>query len=472
MKPFLAFAIIISFIATTLYSADWPQYLGPDRNGISPETGLLRAWPETGPEVLWTVPLGPGFGGASVSDGNVFVLDRAGDTQDVLRCYDLDSGKEKWKYGYTAPGKTSYPGSRSVPTINGKHVFSCGPFGDVYCIDTTTHKPVWNKNIWKDFGGKAVPRWAISQSPLIVGDLLILGAQTKQAGVVAYNKKTGSVAWKSPALPGNVGYCSPKVVTIGGAEQIIMISGAPRSSRGRGGRSRGSRTGGREGRPPQPAPQEDAEKPAQAAKEPPPPAPPKGVVVGLDPKTGKTLWQYDGWQCRNPAPNVTAVGDDRLFITAGYDAGSAMIQVKKKGDTFTVTELFKTKDFGTHVHPAILYKDHLYAHCTDNSRKDGMSCISLDGTVKWKTGKNPVFDKGGFLLADGLLFSVDGVKGILYLVEPNPKGFKKLAEAKLLNTQQCWAPLALSDGKLLIRDQKQMRCVNVKSSPSEQKSKK
>jgi outer membrane protein assembly factor BamB len=477
MNPFLLLAFTISIVSVSVLGSDWPQYLGPERNAVSAETGLLRSWPAGGPEVLWTVPLGPGFGGAAVSDNAVFVLDRAGDTQDVLRCYSLATGKEQWKYGYTAPGKTSFPGSRSVPAIDGKYVYTCGPFGDVHCFDATTQKPVWHKNVWKDFGGDNVPRWGISQSPLIMGNLLILASQTKQAGVVAYNKKMGDVVWKTPAFPGNAGYVSPKIVTISGKEQIIMISGAPRSRRRRGDRQRGNRRPrqeGREGRPPRSLPQEpgEKEKPAEKAQpakddtEATPPEPPKGVVAGIDPKNGAILWTYDGWQCSIPIPNVTAVGDNRFFITAGYNAGSAMIKVEKKDKTYTVKELFKTMDFGTHVHPAILYKDHLYAHCTDNSRKDGMGCISLDGTVKWKTKKDPVFDKGGFILADGLLFSVDGVQGILYLVEPNPKEFKKLAEVKLLDTQQCWAPLALSNGKLLIRDQKQMKCVNVKTTPA------
>lgn len=476
MKPFLLFTFVISIVSVSAFGSDWPQYLGPDRNGISAETGLLRSWPESGPEVLWTVPLGPGFGGAAVSGDAVYVLDRAGDTQDVLRCFSLTTGKEQWNYRYTAPGKTSHPGSRSVPAIEGNYVFTCGPFGDVHCFDSGTHKPVWHKNVWKDFGGENVPMWGISQSPLVKGNLLILASQTKQAGVVAYNKKTGDVVWKTPALPGNTGYVSPKIVTVGGTEQVVMVSGAPRRPRGRGGRRGGNRRPqqeNRESRPPRSLPQEAGEKDTQAEKtqpakedtEAPPPEPPKGVVAGIDPKNGTILWTYDGWQCSIPIPNVTAAGGDRFFITAGYNAGSAMIHVEKTDKTYTVKELFKTMDFGTHVHPAILYKDHLYAHCTDNSRKDGMGCISLDGTVKWKTKKEPVFDKGGFILADGLLFSVDGVQGILYLVEPNPKEFKKLAEAKLLDTQECWAPLALSNGKLLIRDQKQMKCVNVKTAP-------
>ncbi len=139
-----------------------------------------------------------------------------------------------------------------------------------------------------------------------------------------------------------------------------------------------------------------------------------------------------------------------------------MIKVEKKSDTFVVSELYKTDEFGTHVHPAILYKGYLYGHCSTNETRDGMVCMDLDGKIMWKTLKSPLFDKGGFILADDLILSIDGNKGFLYLIEPNPDGFKKLASAKLLDTNLCWAPLALSDGKLLIRDQKQMKCVAVR----------
>jgi outer membrane protein assembly factor BamB len=419
MKTKVFFIAVIMIIATGSTLADWPQYLGPDRNAISPEKGLLRSWPQDGPKVLWTISLGAGYGGAAVSDGKVYILDRIGNDKDVLRCLDLLMGNEQWSYEYDAPGRVSHPGSRSTPAVDGNYVYTCGSFGDLYCFDKNTHKPVWNKNIWKDYTDDNVPTWAISQNPLIYGDSVIVASQTSKAGVVCYDKLSGQVKWASPALPGNPGYVSPAVVEIGGSDNVVMITA---SSRGGGG----------------------------------------GAVIGMDPKDGRKLWIYEGWSCRIPIPNVTQIGDDRLFITGGYEAGSAMIKVEKKGDSYSVTELYKTDDFGTHCHPAVLHKGHLYAHCTTNTRRDGMVCMDLDGNVKWKTERSPVFDKGGFLLADGLMLSVDGKEGILYLIEPNPAGYKELTNAKLLDTNECWGPLALVDGKLLIRDQKQMRCVVVK----------
>ena len=414
MKKHLALAVMFGLAASLVCSAaDWPQYLGPGRNAISAEKGIKRSWAKGAPDVLWTFPLGEGFGGPAVSDGKVYVLDRIGNEQDILRCLDFATGKEEWTFVYDAPGKTDRPGSRSVPTIEGNYVYTCGPFGHVHCFDKRTHKPVWKKNIWTDFTENEVPTWGIAQNPLIYDNMLILASQTQKAGVVAYNKLTGSVQWASPELPGKAGYVSPKIINIEGGNQLIMISA-------------------------------------------------NGAVMGMDPKTGKVLWSYEGWQCKIPVPNVTEIGDGRIFITGGYKAGSAMIKVEKESDTFVVSELYKTDEFGTHVHPAILYKGYLYGHCSTNETRDGMVCMDLDGKIMWKTHRSPLFDKGGFILADGLILSIDGNKGFLYLIEPNPDGFKKLASAKLLDTNLCWAPLALSDGKLLIRDQKQMKCVAVR----------
>ncbi len=419
--------IIITLVPMLYCYSDWNQYLGPNRDAISKETGLLRSWKEKGPDVLWTFPLGEGFAGPAISDNKVYILDRIQGKRDILRCIDLITGKEDWSFAYDAPGSVSHDGSRTVPTIDGNFIYTCGYFGHVYCIDKNTHKPVWHKNVWKDFGGTRIPNYGVVQNPLIYGDLLVIAAQTENAGVVAYNKLNGEVKWVSKPFPTEEGYVSPKLVNIDGETQIIMI-GSNKFLKER---------------------EVDYDTPVG--------------VVGIDPLTGKVLWTYQGWRCKIPVPNVTEIGDGRLFITGGYRSGSAMIKVEKKNNAYIVTELYKTQAFGTHIHPPILYKDHLYAQCTDNTgRRDGMLCMDLDGNVKWKTGQSPEFDKGGMLLADGLILSVDGVKGILYLIEPNPNNFKVLSSAKLLDTDQCWAPLALSDGKLLIRDQKQMKCVLVR----------
>jgi len=189
-------AFLLVLFGTSIYDQDWPQFLSPDSNSFSLRKNLLRSWPENGPEVLWTANLGIGYGGPVVKEGKVYLLDRDDKVGDKLRCYDLTTGEELWKYEYEAPGEVMFPGSRSVPVVDDKHVYSCGPYGDLYCLDIHTHQPVWNVNIWTGFGGDPgngtedlggfgghgnFPIWAISQCPLIYGDLLVVLSQAPGA---------------------------------------------------------------------------------------------------------------------------------------------------------------------------------------------------------------------------------------------------------------------------------------------------
>lgn len=413
---------MIALSVTCAFAADWPWVYGPARNSTSDQKGLLRTWPQEGPKVLWTAPVGAGFGGPAVSGGKVYLLDRDEKVGDTLRVFDLSSGQQLWTFAYEAPGTFMFAGSRTTPTVDGDHVYTSGPLGDLYAINVKTRRPVWHKNIWKDFGGaEELPRWAIVQHPLIYGNLVIVAPQTSQAGVVAYDKLTGEVKWKSAALSGTPGYVSPIIAKVGGADHLVMTM----ASVGRGRTAR------------------------------------DGSVNGLDPQTGKVLWTYTGWQCPIPVPPPVDAGDGRMLITGGYGAGSAMFQVKKAADGgFAVGELFKNLDFGSHTQPPILFKDHFYAHYTVNERSDGLVAMSLDGQVKWKTDQQPAFVRGGSILADGLLLTTDG-NTKLYLVQPDPTGFKPLASAEVLEPGDNWAPLALVDGTLLIRGQKQLKALRV-----------
>jgi len=413
--------VVVALSASAALASDWPSIYGPTGNANSDQKGLLRAWPEAGPKLLWSAPMNVGFGGPAVGDGKVYLLDRDEKVGDTLRVLDLASGKELWTFAYDAPGEFMFPGSRTTPTLDGDHVYISGPLGDLHALNTKTQKPVWRKNIWKDFGGATeLPRWAITQNPLIYGKLVIVAPQTPQTGVVAYDKLTGELKWKSAALSGLPGYVSPSIVKIGGQDHLLMVT----ASVGRGKNAR------------------------------------DGSVNGLDPQTGKVLWTYTGWQCAIPVPQPVDAGDGRLLITGGYGAGTAMFKVQKKGGGYEVTELFKNPDFGAHTHPPILYKDHFYSHYTINERSDGLTAMSMDGQVKWKTDQAPPFVRGGSILAEGLLLATDG-NTKLYLVEPNPAAFKPLASAVVLEKGDNWSALALVDGKLLVRGQKELKVLQV-----------
>ena len=419
-------------------AADWPWYYGPKRDGTSAEKGLMRTWPKEGPKVLWTAPLGVGFGGPAVSRGKVYLLDRDEKVGDTLRVYDFATGKELWSFAYDAPGSFMFSGSRTVPTVDGDLVYTCGPLGDLYAININTHKPVWHKNVWTDFGGGSdgarhphavardarhavrpsrrgasrparaapaaqggppqvqaggqgrgsappapgsqLPTWAITQNPLIYRNFVIVASQAPQAGVVAYDKLTGELKWKTDPLSGGAGYASPSIVKVAGEDHVVMVTAAAGMGRNASG----------------------------------------GSATGLDPLTGKILWSYANWQCRIPVGHAVDAGEGRVLLAGGYGAGSALFRVQKTADGgYEVTELFKNPDFGAHTQPPIVHKDHFYAQYTINERSDGLVCMTMDGQVKWKTAEEPPFSKGGAVLADGLLLAVDG-NTKLYLDRAGP----------------------------------------------------
>ena len=286
-------------------------------------------------------------------------------------------------------------------------MYTVGTFGHLYCFSIKTHKPVWNKNIKKDFGAEA-GRWGFGQSPLVVDDLVVVSIQSGKTGMVAFNKLTGKVAWKSWPIGGGECYTSPMLATIGGVKQIVMFQ--------------------------------------------------RGVVAGVEPTTGKLLWQYAGYDGKRPIPNPVVMSDGRIFLTSGYGFGCAMIKVTKSGDKFAVKEVFKDKRSGAKVPPAILHNGFIYSNTETG---DSLQCLSVDGDIKWKTGSKLSLGLGSLIIADDLIFVIGGSSGVLHLVEASPKGFNELAKAKLLSGREIWAPMALSDGMLVIRDQSQMKCVDV-----------
>jgi outer membrane protein assembly factor BamB len=427
------------YCSTKVLAQDWPQFYGPNRNGISDQKGLLKSWPVEGPKMLWSVKVGIGYGGPVIKDGKVYLLDRDDKIGDNLRCFDFSNGKEIWSFAYDAQGSVMFPGSRSVPTIDGDKIYTCGPYGNLYCIDLNTHKPLWNKNVWSDFGGVEIPTWAITQCPVIYKDLLILASQAPQAGVVAYEKLTGKVKWSTPSI-GPVGYVSPIVINIGSESQVVMVTACKGGAFGQQGSD--------------------------------------GKVVGIDPSTGKILWEYTNFQCHIPVSNAIDAGDSKILVTGGYQAGAVMIKVEKRPNgSYNVKELYKNPEFCVHTQPPVLANGNFYGQCSTNERKDGLVCMSIDGKINWKTGRAPAFDKGGIIFADGMLLITDG-RTKLYLIEPDPKAFKPIATAEILKeggtgsesdpmasrvggSTQNWAPLALSNGKLLIRDQGRMMCIKV-----------
>ncbi len=404
-----AILLTLAGFAVTAMAADWPQFMGPNGDGTSTEKGLARSWPSEGPKVLWTVPLGPGYGGASIRDGKVYLLDRVDRQQDVLRCLDFTTGKEDWTFSSEAPGAIDHDGSRTTPAVSEKFVYIIGPFGQMHCLDRRTHQVAWKKDLAKDFGGQA-PRWAVAQSPLLYKDMVVVAPQASQVGIVALDQATGQERWRSAGI-GAMAYGSPMLINLDGMDQIVIVN-----------------------------------------------APGAAAVSAAD---GKVLWEYSH-PCKIAIPNVTPLGRGRFFVTGAYMAGSAIIQVSRQGEGWQVKELARNTQIGGHCHPALLYQNHLYILANVNERSDGMVCFDLEAKVAWQTRNDPNFDKGGSILTgDGLMYVMDGRTGELYIVELSATGFKSLGKAKVLGGKEIWGPLALSDGKLVLRDQTQVKCLDL-----------
>ncbi|MDB4583374.1 PQQ-binding-like beta-propeller repeat protein [Draconibacterium sp.] len=424
LKIFFTSIILSVLFFGCVQKSNWNQYLGPDRNNTISGVEILREWPENGPGKIWEKKLGPGYGGASVFENEVFILDREKGESDILRCLDLETGEEKWNFEYEAKGEIPYPGSRTVPSIDKDFVWSVGPHGHFYCLDKKTQKPVWSHDLMKEFDAKR-PNWGFSQSPIIYNDLVIVAPQGAKAGVAAFNKTTGDLVWKSRSLTGHNFHVSPIIANYGSVDQVIMIS---------------------------PYDRRDSTKIHE--------------VVAFDVKSGEELWVYDGLKSFATIAPPTVIDDTRLFLTdcsynGNYNPVSIMIEITKKGEDFKVKELFLTEEAGCKMHPGIVVNDHIYLN--NNGRPNELVCLTMDGKRAWEKESAPNFEMGSIIKVGDLLIVQNGKNGDIHLIEPLSGGYKELGKASFFNStkSQAWGPMAFSEGKLLVRDMEKIVCVNL-----------
>jgi hypothetical protein len=262
-------------------------------------------------------------------------------------------------------------------------------------------------------------------------NLVIISTNAKDASVVALHADTGEVAWNTPGLYGTLS--SPIIRKFQGRDQILYISNeTPEIPKG-------------EGRP---------------------------SLAGLDPQTGKVLWRYEGFPLPLPIPPPVVVDDETLFVTGGYEAGAQLLKFGSGANP--KIRVAKTFKWGSHICPPIVHDKHIYFLTHENAtltKKDiwpelGLNCVSVDGEKRWNTGAEPMFGRGSMILADGKLLIRDSYYGKLYLVEPSPRGYRQLAVANPFDHQRKdltrWAPLAISEGLLVIRDEREIKCLDLR----------
>jgi len=397
-------------IVSVSWADDWPQFRGLDRDNISSETGLLRAWPEGGPAELWRIEVGQGYSAAAVYDGSVFFNDYDETTSEwQVRAVSLQAGKELWRFREARRIRPNHGITRTVPATDGKLVFALDPKTVLHALDIATGEEVWRKSLVEEYGAK-IPPWYNGQCPLLDGDRLII-APGGTAVMVALKKETGEEIWRTPnpdAWP--MSHASIMPAKLAGTEQYIYNN--------------------------------------------------LFGTVGVAADDGQLLWHFPFKFNVAVAPSPLALGGDRIFITAGYDAGGAILKVEEPGSQVQ-TESEVTPDiWNSEIHTPIVHDGHIFG--IGRQKRGLFSCLTHEGRVVWTSEGKASFEQGSYLLADGMFFVLEGKTGMLRLVEARTDEYRELGSAQILGGHDVWGPMALSDGKLVLRDMRQMVCLDVR----------
>ncbi len=417
MRPQLlscaAFTFLVSFTASVTTANDWPQFLGPNRNGVSAETNLLDTFPEDGPEILWRQPLGPGMSGIAVAGDSVFTLYQDAEKQ-YLIALDVADGKKKWEQAVAPVYQNAMGnGPRATPTVHEGTVYAYTGEGILVAADAETGKVAWSTNAVKELFGKVMD-YGMASSPLIAGGNVVVQVGSHRGTVAAFDLKEGKLAWK--AAEGDAGYSSPIIATLGGKQQIIAFAGTE--------------------------------------------------VLGIDSADGEVLWKHayeTDFGCNTACPLV--ISEDRLLVSAGENHGSTILKITDSDGTLKASaewESFgKESALRAEWQTPVQLDGHLYA--LDNMGSAGpitnLVCLRLSDHEKvWSEDR---FGKSNLILADGKLF-ISTMRGELLIARASPKGFEETARAIVLGmTRQ--APV-IANGKLYLRDEKEIVCLNVKAS--------
>ena len=389
----------------------WPQFRGPDRNNISKETGLLRKWPANGPKRLWSVPVEQGYAGAAIVGGRVYHHDYdVKKSEWIVNCRSLADGKPIWQFREAREIRPNHAITRTVPAVDGRFVISLDPKAVLHCLDVRTGKQIWRKSLVTEYNA-TIPSWYNGQCPLQEANRIIV-ATGGAAIMVALDKATGKDIWRTPNPEQLLmSHASVMPAVLGGVKQYLY----------------GTLKG----------------------------------PLGVSAKDGKLLWEFDRKFNVAVAPSPIAVDAERVFMTGSYDAGSVMVRVRRKGDAFQAECVFdmKNNEWNSEVHTPIVYQGHLFA--VGKKRRGLFTCLDFDGKQVWSSEGKATFGLGSFLLADGMFYVLEGDTGKLRLIEANTTRYNELACAQVLGGQEAWGPMALSDGKLVLRDLSKMICLEV-----------
>lgn len=385
--------------------APWPQFRGPNRDGLSTEKGLLTSWPADGPKLLWTATgMGEGYSSVSVAGGLVLTMGNQGSAEGVM-AVSLETGKTEWGMA-TGSGFSESRGNgpRSVPTVDGNLVYALGANGDLACLELASGKVVWKLNILQSTGGSNI-KWGISESVLIDGDKLICTPGASGATMIALNKLNGKPIWSSSAPAVNQpGYASAVVATIGGVRQYVQFTGQG--------------------------------------------------VIGVKADDGALLWQ-DG-SSANPTANCSAplVSGNFVFSASGYGTGCSLIEIGGRPGAMAAREVYRNRNLINH-HGGMVLVDGCVFGCDERA----LVCLDAKtGEIVWQDRS---VGKGSVTYADGHLY-VRGENGPMALVEANTKQYVEKGRFEPPRSdRQAWAYPVVAAGKLLLRDQDKLYCYDI-----------
>jgi outer membrane protein assembly factor BamB len=406
MSKQLLLGVAVLFSACRVGAEDWPQFLGPNRNGVSSEAGLDTSWPKDGPRVVWKCEVGAGWSGPVVAAGRLILFHRHGD-EEIVASLDAATGKEQWKFSYATGYEDDFgfdPGPRATPLVADKHVYTLGAEGKMHCLELATGKKVWARALKEDYRA-AKGFFGIATSPVLEGNLLLVNIGGENAGIVALNKDTGKEVWK--ATKDAASYSSPVVATIDGARHALFLT--------------------------------------------------RAGIVSLDPVNGNVRFSKS-WRSRNNASvnaaSPVVVGKD-VFFSASYDTGAILLAAKK--DSFD--EIWSNDEsLSCHYGTPIYHDGRLYGFHGRQEQKASLRCIDWKtGEVRWTKER---FGCGSMIRAADLLVNLSE-NGELVLLEATPRSYKELARAPVLGAG-CRAQIALANGKLYARDTKKLVCLELK----------
>ncbi|HZS08868.1 MAG TPA: PQQ-binding-like beta-propeller repeat protein [Blastocatellia bacterium] len=402
----LTLIVIPAAPGSPLAEPEWPQWRGPERNGISRETGLLKSWPANGPAMIWSISnLGNGYGSLAIK-GDRILVQGVQSGSSVVFCLNRADGKPVWTATLgRSLNQDKGRGPRGTPTIDNDRVYALSENGDLACLKFGDGSVVWRKNILKEYGGSN-PNWLISESPLVDGDRLVVTPGGNQAGIVAMDKMTGKTVWTTKELSDDAGYASCIAVDVQGVHTIIGFT---------------ARAG-----------------------------------VGVRAADGKLMWRYEPPANRTANCATPVFADNKVFYTSDYGTGCGLLELKAQNGEVKAEELYFSRDMKNHHGGVVLVNGYLYGY-SDST----LTCVSFaTGRTVWRDRS---VGKGSLTYADGNLYLL-GEDNVVGLAEATPQGYREKGRFQIADQGlPSWAHPVVCGGRLYVRNQGMLMCYDVKA---------